>query len=69
VSFNYPHEVSEPLANEQIRAIIGTELTEDATEALARWYAAFARDVAKYPAADLKCVEPPLRSTPGPMPK
>jgi hypothetical protein len=35
-------------------------------EALAEWYAGLARAVAAFPEADLKGLEPPLRSTPGP---
>jgi len=58
--------VSESLSTEEIRRIIGVELSAQDAEALAAWYASFARGVAAFPAADLRRVEPPLRSMPGP---
>ena len=59
--------MSEPLSKDEIRQIVGIELSDQDAEALAGWYAGFARGVAAYPAADLKRVEPPLRSVPGPV--
>jgi cytochrome c553 len=59
--------VSESLSKDEIRRIIETELSEQDAEALAGWYAGFARGVASYPPDDLKRVEPPLRSVPGPV--
>jgi hypothetical protein len=59
--------VSEPLSKDEIRAIVGIELSDQDAEALAGWYAGFARGVAAFPADDLKRVEPPLRSVPGPV--
>jgi len=57
---------SESLSGDEIRRVLGIELEEREVEALAGWYAGFARGVAAFPAADLKRVEPPLRSVPGP---
>jgi hypothetical protein len=59
--------VSEPLSKDEIRTIVGIELSDQDAEALAGWYAGFARGVAAFPADDLKRVEPPLRSVPGPV--
>ena len=50
---------------EVIRARV-PEISADEAAALADWYAALARGVAAFPVDDLKRVEPPLRSTPGP---
>ena len=58
--------MTESLSTEEIRGIVGVELSEQDAEALAAWYANFARGVAAFPAADLRRVEPPLRSVPGP---
>ena len=49
-----------------IRQVVGVELSDQDAEALAGWYAGFSRGVAGFPAEDLKRVEPPLRSVPGP---
>jgi hypothetical protein len=51
---------------EEIRMTIGARLTDDEARALHEWYAALAARVAEFPHADLKPVEPPLRSLPGP---
>jgi hypothetical protein len=51
---------------DQIREIVGVELSEAEAQALAESYAGLARNVARFPAADLKAVEPPLRSIAGP---
>jgi hypothetical protein len=59
--------VPESLSKDVIREIVGIDLSDQDAEALAAWYAGFARGVAAFPAADLKRVEPPLRSTPGPV--
>jgi hypothetical protein len=58
--------VSESLGTDEIRRILGVEVSEQDAEALLAWYAGFARGVVAYPQADLKRVEPPLRSVPGP---
>ena len=49
-----------------MRQLIGADLTDAETAALIDWYANLARGVTRFPAADLKRVEPPLRSLPGP---
>jgi hypothetical protein len=58
--------MSDPLSLQQVREVVGAQLTDTEADALAAWYLGFARGVAAFPAADLKRVEPPLRSTPGP---
>ncbi len=50
-----------------MQRLLGVELTIDEAEALAAWYSSLARGVAAFPAADLRRVEPPLRSVPGPL--
>ena len=59
--------MSDPLLPPQVREIVGVELADQDAAALSAWYAGFASGVAKFPAADLKQVEPPLHSVPGPM--
>ena len=57
------------LTPESVREILyrpGASLTDREVAALIEWYAALSRGIAAFPAADLKSVEPPLRSTPGP---
>jgi hypothetical protein len=51
---------------EVVKQVIGVELTDQEASALIDWYAHLARSVAAFPQADLKKVEPPLRSVPGP---
>jgi len=51
---------------DELRRIVGVELSDPDAEALATWYANLARSVATFPAQDMKDVEPPLRSIPGP---
>jgi hypothetical protein len=58
--------MAESLSSEQVREIVGVALSDQDAEALMGWYAGFARGVAGFPAADLKRVEPPLRSIAGP---
>jgi hypothetical protein len=53
---------------EDVRAIMGVELSDDDAKALAAAYASLARGVAAFPADDVRNVEPPLRSIPGPVP-
>jgi len=52
---------------DEVRQIVGVELSDAEAEALAAWYATLARSVAAFPAEDLKRTEPPLRSVPGPL--
>jgi hypothetical protein len=56
----------EPAPGELVKHVVGVELTDEEASALANWYANLARSVAAFPGADLKQVEPPLRSIPGP---
>ncbi len=65
--FRHSSPVAESPSNDEIRQVVGIELSEQDAEALRGWYASFARGVAAFPAADLKRVEPPLRSVPGPV--
>jgi hypothetical protein len=59
--------VEQALSQRIVREIVGAWTTDDEAAALAEWYANLSRGVAAYPEADLKGVEPPLRSTPGPV--
>jgi hypothetical protein len=59
--------MAEPLSADEARRIVGTDLSAAEAAALAEWYTALARNVGTFPAGDLKPVEPPLRSTPGPL--
>jgi len=54
------------LTPEQVRDIIGPQVTDAEAQALAEWYAALSKGVAAFPLPSLTQVEPPLRSTPGP---
>jgi hypothetical protein len=54
------------LSPETVRELVGGSLTDPQVAALIEWHAALARALAAFPEADLKSVEPPLRSTPGP---
>ena len=54
------------LSPESVRLILGVDVDDQAVAALVTWYANLSSGVAAFPAADLKAVEPPLRSTPGP---
>jgi hypothetical protein len=60
--------VPEPAPGDAASQRIGVALSDQEAAALADWYADIARAVAEFPQADLKAVEPPLRSTPGPPP-
>jgi hypothetical protein len=50
----------------EVRSIVSPPISDEEAEALATWYANLSRAVAEFPAADLKDVEPPLRSIAGP---
>jgi len=54
------------MSADEVRRILGMALAESEATALVDWYAGLARQVERFPAGDLKGVEPPLRSTPGP---
>jgi hypothetical protein len=51
---------------EDLRQILGVDLSDEEATALAAAYASLARGVAAFPADDLRTVEPPLHSIPGP---
>ena len=53
-------------AMDEVRQIVGGELSDAEAEALATWYANLVGSVAAFPAEELKRTEPPLRSVPGP---
>lgn len=55
------------LTPELVRLLVTGELDDEVARALAEWYATLARGVAAFPEADLRVVEPPLRSTAGPV--
>jgi hypothetical protein len=46
----------------------GLRIPAPEAEALTRTYRDLARNIAAFPEAELKAVEPPLRSTPAPPP-
>jgi hypothetical protein len=52
--------------DEEIRRLIGADASDAEVAALIDWYTAQAKLVAAFPAEDLKRVEPPLHSIPGP---
>ena len=54
------------LLPDDVRRLIGTQLTDMEASGLADWYAALSAAIGRFPAADLQRVEPALRSTPGP---
>jgi hypothetical protein len=59
--------MSDPVvAREQIRAIVGSELTDEEADALVATLASLSRAVTDMPRAELRKVDPPLRSTPAP---
>jgi hypothetical protein len=55
------------LSPEDVRSMVGTPLADAEASALADWYLALSSAVANFPSAELKGIEPPLRSTPGPL--
>jgi len=55
------------LTPELVRRLLGLEVDDTTAAALVDGYANLSRGVAAFPEAELKGVEPPLRSTPGPM--
>ncbi len=58
--------MDDSLKPEEARRILGVGVSDEDAAALATWYANLSRSVAAFPAADLKDVEPPLRSIAGP---
>jgi len=53
-------------AAQHVRDVVGAQLTDHDVEALATYYANLAQLVAAFATEELRWVEPPLRSTPGP---
>ena len=51
---------------DSLRAVLGPHLAHDEADALADWYITIAGSVARFPFEELRYLEPPLRSTPGP---
>ena len=60
--------MAEPAADAAVARRTEVALSDEEAAALADWYADIARRVAEFPQAELTSVEPPLRSTPGPLP-
>lgn len=56
-----------PLLPDDVRRVVATPLTDMEASGLADWYAALTAALDRFPVQDLKGVEPPLRSTPGPV--
>jgi hypothetical protein len=54
------------LTPEMVRRLLGLEVDDATASALIDWHTNLARGIAAFPEAELKRVEPPLRSTPGP---
>ena len=54
------------LTADDIRRLIDASMTDTQASSLAAWYEALSAAVARFPQDDLRGVEPPLRSTPGP---
>ncbi len=53
-------------ARDRVRAIVGPELSDDEADALVATSAALSKAVLELPRADLRNIDPPLRSTPAP---
>jgi hypothetical protein len=53
-------------ARQAVREVIGNSLSEDEVDALLSTHAALARGLAAIAFAELKQVQPPLQSMPGP---
>jgi hypothetical protein len=49
-----------------VRQLVEAPVSDEQASALADWYNALEAQVARFPEAELKGVEPPLRSTPSP---
>jgi hypothetical protein len=50
-----------------VRQVVGGGVSESEAAALAAYYATLAKAVAAFSTAELRDVEPPLRSVPGPL--
>lgn len=58
-----------PLSPEDVRKLVGMQMTDTEANALAAWYAPLRAALAAFPEADLRQVEPPLHSIPAPRPR
>lgn len=58
--------MTDQAARQRVREVVGAELSDDEADALIAISTAMSRAVAAMPAMELKGVEPPLRSVPGP---
>jgi hypothetical protein len=54
------------LSPDMVRLLVGVDVDDTAAGALIEWYTNLSRGIAGFPEAELKGVEPPLRSTAGP---
>jgi hypothetical protein len=54
------------LKSDLVRLLVDLRLDDQAVQALIEWYTGLQHGVEAFPAAELRTVEPPLRSTPGP---
>jgi len=54
------------MSPDEVRRVVGDAISQAEAEALAEWYANVSRGVSAFPQAELKGIEPPLRSIPGP---
>jgi hypothetical protein len=51
---------------DEVRRRLGEHASDAEIVAVAEWYATLAHEVARFPYADLRIVEPPLHFIPGP---
>jgi hypothetical protein len=51
----------------RVQEIVGDQITDDEVDALLGTSAALSRSIAGFPFAELRAVEPPLRSLAGPL--
>jgi hypothetical protein len=54
------------LSPDMVRLLVGVEVDDTTAAGLIEWYTNLSRGIAEFPEVELKGVEPPLRSTPGP---
>ncbi|HYW90724.1 MAG TPA: hypothetical protein VFB50_23345 [Chloroflexota bacterium] len=58
--------MAEPVERECVRGILGAELSDEEADALVATSSALSKAVAAMPRQELRQVDPPLRSIPGP---
>lgn len=58
--------MAEPHENRRVQEIVGDDITDEEVDGLLGTSAALSRSIAGFPFADLRAVEPPLRSLAGP---